>query len=69
VIEDACPHMGARLAKGHLDGSRLWCPKHGFCFDLDSGRRLSPPVTGGDEECLVRYPVVERDGWIGVELP
>ena len=68
VIEDHCPHMGARLAKGHLDEGHLWCPKHGFCFELASGRRVSPPVTGGSLECLRRFEVIVRHGQVGVEL-
>lgn len=68
VIEDHCPHMGSPLATGHLDAGRLWCPKHGFCFDLASGRRESPPVTGGGEECLRRFEVIVREGQLGVEL-
>ncbi|HSG89173.1 MAG TPA: Rieske 2Fe-2S domain-containing protein [Pseudomonadales bacterium] len=68
VIEDRCPHMGAALARGHLDEGQLWCPKHGFCFDLASGRRLSPPVGGGGEECLERFEIIVRAGRLGVLL-
>ena len=42
VVEDRCPHMGARLARGHVDEGTLWCPKHGFRYDLASGARVAP---------------------------
>lgn len=69
VVEDRCPHRGARLAKGELDDGHLWCPQHGFRYDLESGDRVQPPVTGGGRECLVRFEVAARDGRIGILLP
>jgi len=38
AISDACPHMGASLADGKLEGSKVVCHWHGWTFDLDSGR-------------------------------
>ena len=69
VIVDRCPHRGVSLAGGEIDGASIWCPGHGFRYDLVSGRRLQPPVTGGSEACLTRLPACEVDGMIGVELP
>jgi nitrite reductase/ring-hydroxylating ferredoxin subunit len=67
-LEDRCPHLEAALAKGDCDGHRLWCPKHGFCFDLSSGARLSPtPSTTSDDSLAVR-PVTFRDSWVGLRL-
>jgi phenylpropionate dioxygenase-like ring-hydroxylating dioxygenase large terminal subunit len=31
----ACPHLGADLAMGHVDGDALVCPFHGWKFDTD----------------------------------
>jgi nitrite reductase/ring-hydroxylating ferredoxin subunit len=67
IVEDRCPHMGARLARGHYDEGLLWCPKHGFCFRLDTGARVSPEDVPEDQG-LRCFPVEERDGWIGTEL-
>ena len=69
VVEDRCPHLGARLYRGHYDEGQLWCPRHGFCFALDTGHRVSPPDTGAARDRLACYEVLERDGWLGVELP
>lgn len=68
VVEDLCPHRGARLATGALDDGHIWCPQHGFRYDLDSGYRVQPPVTGGGRECLRRFRVEVRRGHIGVLL-
>lgn len=33
-----CPHEDVSLADGHVDGSTLVCPGHGYGFDLSTGR-------------------------------
>ena len=33
VLPDCCPHRGMRLSKGRVEGERLVCPYHGWCFD------------------------------------
>jgi 3-phenylpropionate/trans-cinnamate dioxygenase ferredoxin subunit len=57
AIDDACPHNGASLAGGKLDGSLLHCPAHGLRFDLKTG--CTP---GAHAICLKTFPVriVER---------
>ena len=37
AIDNACPHQGASVANGHLDGCLLSCPAHGLRFDLRTG--------------------------------
>jgi nitrite reductase/ring-hydroxylating ferredoxin subunit len=69
VIDARCPHAGAPLARGHLDEHLLWCPKHGFSWDLRTGDRVSPPVTGGGCERLRCFDAEIRDGRLGVLLP
>ena len=34
AIDDSCPHQGASVANGHLNGCVLSCPAHGLRFDL-----------------------------------
>ena len=72
VAENRCPHMGARLSEGRLEGTVLVCPRHHSRFDLRDGRvlqwtDLSGPV-GGIAKVLKRprklrvFPVkVEQD--------
>ena len=38
AIQDACPHMGASLADGRLDGRRVICHWHQWRFDLETGQ-------------------------------
>ena len=37
AIQDSCPHQGASLADGKLDGDRVICLRHDWRFDLASG--------------------------------
>jgi len=40
VSENRCPHMGARLSEGTLEGTIVVCPRHHSRFDLRDGRVL-----------------------------
>jgi len=42
-FENACPHLGMRLANGWVEEGRITCPHHGFVFDLMSGACLTVP--------------------------
>lgn len=49
VAPEACPHMGASLADGHIEGCSLICPWHGLALG-DAGHggwRLLPSVDDG----------------------
>jgi 3-phenylpropionate/trans-cinnamate dioxygenase ferredoxin component len=37
AVENACPHNGASLAGGRLEGRLLSCPAHGLRFDVATG--------------------------------
>lgn len=37
AIDDSCPHSGASLFGGRLEGYMLKCPAHGLSFDIRSG--------------------------------
>src|SRR5262245_50406463 len=38
AIDDSCPHQGASLASGLLNGRQVQCRAHGLRFDLATGR-------------------------------
>ncbi|SAK99141.1 Rieske (2Fe-2S) domain-containing protein [Caballeronia fortuita] len=42
AIDNACPHNGASLASGQLDGCMLRCPAHGLRFDVRTGCMPGP---------------------------
>jgi len=78
AADDRCPHMGAQLSRGRLDGSVVVCPRHGSRFDLSDGRVvrwtelsgialraasvLKPPRT------LRTYPTRVENGRVLVDL-
>ena len=62
VFEGHCPHQGALLGEGEIEGDRLVCRNHRWRFSLDSGRR------DGGPECLASCPAIERDGAIFVDV-
>ncbi|CAE6733776.1 Naphthalene 1,2-dioxygenase/salicylate 5-hydroxylase systems, ferredoxin component [Paraburkholderia domus] len=37
AVENTCPHNGASLAGGQLEGRLLRCPAHGLRFDVTTG--------------------------------
>ena len=41
---DVCPHAGACLSEGALEGTVVTCPSHGSQFDVCSGARLRGPA-------------------------
>ena len=38
AVDDRCPHLGASLARGTLEGTVVTCVRHGSQFDLADGR-------------------------------
>jgi nitrite reductase/ring-hydroxylating ferredoxin subunit len=44
AIDDTCPHRGAPLWEGDLNGAQVTCPWHGAIFDVTTGRHLCPPA-------------------------
>jgi 3-phenylpropionate/trans-cinnamate dioxygenase ferredoxin component len=63
AIENACPHNGASLANGPLDGCVLRCPAHGLRFDLRTG--CMPGVAG---LTLKTFPVRAVEGKVLVSM-
>jgi cytochrome P450/nitrite reductase/ring-hydroxylating ferredoxin subunit len=62
AFEGRCPHQGALLGEGEIDGGALICRNHRWRFSIDSGRREGGP------ECLASCPVAERDGGVFVDV-
>ena len=64
AIEAWCSHQKVSLVMGDVDGTDVMCPLHGACFDLKTGRHLSPPATRGVET----FPVKEEEGKLLVKV-
>jgi 3-phenylpropionate/trans-cinnamate dioxygenase ferredoxin subunit len=63
VLEDQCPHAGASLAGGRLEGCVVRCPAHGLCFDVRTGRMALESTLS-----VRSYPVQVEEGrvWVGL---
>lgn len=46
AIDDFCPHQGASLAGGYIDGCAVACPWHHWRFSLEDGAWLDNPKVG-----------------------
>lgn len=57
ALQNACPHEGAALAEGEVDGDYVVCPGHGFRFNLRTGACATAPDLHART-----YPVLLRDG-------
>jgi nitrite reductase/ring-hydroxylating ferredoxin subunit len=56
ATDDRCPHMGAPLSIGELDGCVVACPLHEGRFDLCTGETVQMPTTGGLDADGVYHP-------------
>jgi 3-phenylpropionate/trans-cinnamate dioxygenase ferredoxin component len=63
AIDNTCPHNGAALAAGQLEGCMLRCPAHGVPFDLRTGR-----MPGASGLSLTTFPVRAIEGKLVVSL-
>jgi nitrite reductase (NADH) small subunit len=43
AIDGICPHQGGPLAEGHIEGTIVTCPWHGWQFDVQSGKTPMGP--------------------------
>lgn len=66
AINDACPHMGASLAEGYLDGDAVICPWHAWRFCIRDGLWLDNPKS---KICSETYPVRVLGSEIQVQIP
>lgn len=57
AIDDSCPHQGASLLGGTLQGRMIQCSAHGLRFDLASGCMANVNNFG-----VASYPVEIVDG-------
>lgn len=59
-----CPHEGAPLAGGRIkDDCQIECPKHGWTFDLEDGKRDLDPTTS-----ITIFETIIHDGSVWVCL-
>ncbi len=64
-VNDAiCPHLGGHLGHGgHVEGTDLMCPFHGWKFDAAGANSEIPYCPRPNGKAHLRpYPVIERNG-------
>ncbi len=78
AANDRCPHMGASLSRGKLEGSIVTCPRHQSQFDLKDGHVVrwtnwSSPLVAVDQvrsrkRPLPVYPVIVEGDKILIKI-
>ena len=63
AIDDSCPHQGASLCGGRLEGKVIQCCAHGLRFDLASGYMLNSTAVK-----VANYPVEVIDGQVFIVI-
>ncbi len=63
AVDDTCPHAGASLGEGLVDGDLLVCPLHAYAYHLRSGRCEE------DGSQVRTYAVRVESDQLEVELP
>ncbi|WP_248916902.1 Rieske (2Fe-2S) protein [Pseudomonas moorei] len=56
AINDCCPHQGASLSNGRIEGHVIRCRAHGLRFDLANGQSPNPSRLE-----VTRYPTEHLD--------
>ena len=64
VISTVCPHAGADLSQGSLDGEVLTCPRHGSQFNVRNGERVRGPA----DDPVTCWRVIEASGQLWMIL-
>ena len=66
AINDFCPHMGASLATGYVEGGAVTCPWHAWRFSVKDGTWLDNPRSKLKTDT---YPVRVEGQEIQVQIP
>ena len=63
AIDDTCPHAGAPLADGRINGCLVTCPWHAIRFDVTTGC-----MPGQAEKSVATFPVFITGDQVEVEV-
>lgn len=63
AVDGHCPHRGGPLGAGSLEDSLVYCPLHGWGFDVKSGACVTNP-----ERSVKCFPTRVVDGKVQVMI-
>src|SRR5687767_324354 len=63
AIDDSCPHRGGPLGAGFLENDQVYCPLHGWAFNVKTGECLSNP-----SKPIRSYPTRVENGEVHIGL-
>lgn len=66
AVDAHCPHMGAHLAEGRVDGSSIRCFFHDWKFDESGQCREAPSLKSPPKACLKTWPTAEKYGMVWI---
>jgi NAD(P)H-dependent nitrite reductase small subunit len=64
AIDNVCPHAGASLYQGYIEGQTLSCPWHCWEFEIDTGKCITVEDMDVDT-----FPITIENGMVKIELP
>lgn len=62
-IDDQCPHRGGPLGAGVLEGTEVFCPLHGWGFDVRTGH-----CSTREDRPVRTYPTRIHNGQVEIEI-
>lgn len=65
-LEDFCPHRGAPLSLGFVEGNNLVCGYHGLAMGPEGKTASMPKQRVENFPCVRKFPTTEFDGFIWV---
>ncbi len=63
AMDNLCPHRGAPLSDGRMEGSQVVCPWHGWAFDVRRGGLVMDP-----NRCQKTFSVEKRGGDVFIDM-
>jgi len=64
AVDGTCPHRGAQLVQGQLEGTSVTCPWHDWEFNVQSGCGITNPNSH-----LKKFEVSVREGIVYLIRP